>query len=222
MLNNTHVLKQHYEPISLSDGTLGDTLWIGLSYHFTSLEKTGLAAMLAKLPLVSDAPIAMDIDLSCIVLDKSMQVVEKIWYGNLRNANESIRHQGDALVGAKSFEESLIAQEQMQLRLNELPNTAKHLLVVLNSYHNQPLRAADKGMIHLGDKDNPKVHSISFSQIEPDCKTLIAWQLSYEDNGWQLHTPMQALKLGKLASQSIDGISKAASDFLQNSNNNRW
>ena len=86
----------------------------------------------------------MDIDLSCFVYDKAFNILETIWYGNLRNANESIRHHGDALVGAKSFDDSLIQQEQIQIKLDKLLKEAHHLVFVLSSYHNQPLKKAKK------------------------------------------------------------------------------
>ena len=130
MAHSTHVLKEYFDPINLGEAQLGNTLTVGVNYHFTSLEKQGLAALAAKLPMISDAPVAMDVDLSCFVLDKKMSAIDVIWYGNLRNANESIRHQGDALIGAKSFEDSLIPQEQILIKLDKLPERAHHLVFV--------------------------------------------------------------------------------------------
>ncbi|OOR85400.1 TerD family protein [Moraxella canis] len=222
MSRKTHVLKEYFDPVKLSEHQLDGTLIAGVSYHFTSLEKQGLAALLAKLPLADDAPVAMDLDLSCFVYDKGFNVIDVIWYGNLRNADESIRHQGDALVGAKSFEDSLIQQEQIQIKLDQLPDTAHHLIFVLSSYHNQPLRKAQKGMIYFGDKELPKAYHISFDQIEPDCQSLAIWQLSRYRGDWELSSPMADIKLTKLSNKSLDKITDAVTTRIQAVQSKRW
>ena len=79
MAHSTHVLKEYFDPINLGETQLGNTLTVGVNYHFTSLEKQGLAALAAKLPMISDAPVAMDVDLSCFVLDKKMSAIDVIW-----------------------------------------------------------------------------------------------------------------------------------------------
>ena len=222
MAHSTHVLKEYFDPINLGETQLGNTLTVGVNYHFTSLEKQGLAALAAKLPMISDAPVAMDVDLSCFVLDKKMSAIDVIWYGNLRNANESIRHQGDALIGAKSFEDSLIPQEQILIKLDKLPERAHHLVFVLTSYHNQPLAKADKGVIYFGDKEFPKLHSISFEQIEPDCQSLIVWQLSRTHNDWQLTAPMIDLKLTKLSGKSLKKLTETVISQTKAAQAQRW
>lgn len=222
MVTTTHVLKEYFDPVNLSETQLGSSLTVGVSYHFTSLEKQGLAALAAKLPLISDAPVAMDVDLSCFVLDKKLSALDVVWYGNLRNSNESIRHQGDALIGAKSFEDSLIQQEQILVKLDNLPERAHHLVFVLTSYHDQPLANADKGMIYFGDKEYPKMHSISFEQIEPDCQSLIVWQLSRTHNDWQLTAPMTDLNLKKISGKSLDKLTESVITQTQAAYAQRW
>lgn len=219
---STHVLTDYHEPVMLKDSGLRDCLLVSISYHFTSLKKRGLAAWLSKLPLVSDAATPVDIDLSCVLLDKKFSVLEQIWYGKLRNANESIRHHGDALIGATNLEESLIQQEQIELRLGQLPDDVCHAVILLSNYHNQPLAATKKGVAFFGDKTNPKARQISFEQIEPDCHALIAWQLSRHDDDWQLTTPMRAIKLPKLTSQSADDIGISISQAVQENQPKRW
>lgn len=222
MSTNTHILKEYFDPIKIREHQLGHTVTVGVSCHFTSLEKQGLSALLAKLPLVDEAPVAMDIDLSCFVYDKAFNILETIWYGNLRNANESIRHHGDALVGAKSFDDSLIQQEQIQIKLDKLLKEAHHLVFVLSSYHNQPLQKAKKGMLYFGDKETPKAFSISFDQIEPDCQSLAAWQLSCYRGDWELSAPMVDIKLTKLSDKSLDTLTNAVTTHIQSAQSKRW
>ena len=159
MSTNTHILKEYFDPIKIREHQLGHTVTVGVSYHFTSLEKQGLSALLAKLPLADEAPVAMDIDLSCFVYDKAF---------------------------------------------------------------NQPLQKAKKGMLYFGDKETPKAFSISFDQIEPDCQSLAAWQLSCYRGDWELSAPMVDIKLTKLSDKSLDTLTNAVTTHIQSAQSKRW
>ncbi|MFB6348050.1 TerD family protein [Moraxella sp. ZJ142] len=224
MPSQTDKLKKYFEPIKLGQTELGNTLLVGLNYQFSQPKKQGLAAMLAKLPLpiylLRQKTLAVDVDLSCFVLDKKQTIIETIWYGNLRNASQSIRHQGDALIGAKSFADALLPQEQILLKMDKTPDAAHQLIFVLSSYHNQPLKTAEKGMAYFGDKEKPKCHSVDFGQVDDDCQSLVLWQMTRCDSDWQLSSPMYNLGIKKLTGKSIDTLTSAVNDYVQSQQ--RW
>ena len=77
-------------------------------------------------------------------------------------------------------------------------------------------------MIYFGDKEFPKLHSISFEQIEPDCQSLIVWQLSRTHNDWQLTAPMIDLKLTKLSGKSLKKLTETVISQTQAAQAQRW
>ncbi|WP_204264926.1 hypothetical protein, partial [Haemophilus influenzae] len=89
-------------------------------------------------------------------------------------------------------------------------------------YHNQPLQKAKKGMLYFGDKETPKAFSISFDQIEPDCQSLAAWQLSCYREDWELSAPMVDIKLTKLSDKSLDTLTNAVTTHIQSAQSKRW
>lgn len=162
-------------------GIIGKHLLVKLSYGDTLLDKTGSSAWLGKLPITKKlTPFkakqhSMDIDLSCVALDNVGEVLSVIWYGNLRNANQSIRHTGDTLRGSVDFEESLQPQESIWVRLQELPENVAHLVFVVSSEHD--LSLAHKGMVVLADDEKHHAQKIDFQHLNASTKTIIAWHV---------------------------------------------
>ena len=44
---------------------------------------------------------AMDLDLSCLLCNRYGEVIETVWFKNVRDKAQSVRHQGDELLGKK-------------------------------------------------------------------------------------------------------------------------
>ena len=42
---------------------------------------------------------SIDLDASCLLIDKDKQVIDTIWYRQLRSKCKSVQHQGDNLTG---------------------------------------------------------------------------------------------------------------------------
>ncbi len=218
-----HTLKRHIEPISLNEaGLLGSSVYAALSFIDTRLPKRGISALLARLPMVSRAPVAMDIDLACVLFDKAFSVIDSVWYGQIRLADGSVRHQGDALSGAANFEESLINQEEIRLWLDELSDDVHHIAFIITSFHQLPLYLAKKAEARFGDNENHIAHRFSFDELDKNCQALMSWHLAREQHDWRLYTLMQPLTVKKAADKHIDKLSAQAADILKVSQAQRW
>lgn len=200
-------------------GLTGSSLHACVDYDETLVPKRGLDALLGKLPLGSSAPLSMDIDLYCLVFDRQHQLLEQIWYGNLRNDSASIRHKGDALIGAQCFEDSLISQEEIWIRPNELDEQCHQLVFVMASYHNQPLRLANKGIATFRDNEYNIAHRIELSQLDKKTCAIIAWQLTRDGGDFRLSAPLAALD--GYQSKNSDNLATAVKDWLK-SHQQRW
>ncbi|MDO4700440.1 MAG: TerD family protein [Moraxella sp.] len=180
---------------------VGSSLIVAISYQHTVLEKTGTDALLTKLPIIKgltpfkSKTYAMDIDLSCVVLDQAAQVLDVIWYGNLRNDNQSIRHSGDALCGADNFEQSLVNQEEIHIRLAQLDERAHHLLFFINSHHQDALCQAQKAISKFSDNEEHVAHKVSFCELGENTSAVLAWHVQRQRDDFLLSAPFCAVSI---------------------------
>lgn len=94
-------LRAFFEPKTLSElGLSGQIITPAVRYEATDIAKEGIQAILSRLPKMNKKPMPMDIDMACVLLDQSGSELERVYYGNIRTDDNSVRHGGDALTGA--------------------------------------------------------------------------------------------------------------------------
>lgn len=220
--NHPMPLQRHFTPKTLNElGLIGSSLNISLSYQETIIAKSGMQKLLSKLPLMDKSPTtSMDLDLSCLLFDINHQFMEAIWYGRLRNDNQSIRHSGDALLGAKNFEQSLISQEEIRLRPDEFDPATHHLIFVLSSHHRQSVHLANKGVVQLSDNENNIADSVALSDL-PESQAFILWHLHKHEQDWQVIAPMQPMTTDFVRADGIEQLAWNIKQYLHNASN-RW
>lgn len=199
-MNDLPTPKPAFTPTLLGElGLTGSRLFANLHYADTPLKKTGKDQLLKKLlgnkglGSYSDPTISMDMDLSCVIFDTSLSVLDVVWFGNLRDSHHSVRHTGDALAGYTDFLNSLHPQEQIQIHLNRLDDDVKHLVFVLSCQ--APLHLAQKALAHLTDDENHSLHRISFDSLDKEATGIIAWYLQKSVDGMKLHAPLKSIKV---------------------------
>ncbi len=199
---------------------VGTSLLATVRYHETSLPKRGMDALLGKLPLIGSAPIAMDLDLSCLLFDKQFGLVDMVWYGKLRTDDEAIRHGGDALSGAKSFEDSLINQEEIRIRPDEIDERIAHMVFVLTSHHNQPIRLAKKGVASLMDNEQNIAHSVLLDTLPKSCQAVLTWHLAKDGADWRIDAPLLPLTINRQSDKQPQALIQQVTSLL--SGQTRW
>lgn len=211
-------LKTFFEPKTLTElGVYGRTLTVSIHYEACQFEKTGMLALVRKIPPLKgltpfcSPTLDMDIDLSCVVLDDSHQVLDKIWYGNVRSANESVRHIG-SLAGAGRFEETLMPQELISVKLNELPSMAQRLVFVMSSYHKHPLFQAKKAITKISD-DNSVIYAYELATIAAGEHSVVAWVVERSGDDFRISAPQKALDASFNPTKLADELDKLASRF---------
>lgn len=182
----------HFESKTLRQLGVSDAkILITSSHQPTFLPKTGLAKMWAKTPWGVDTPVAMDVDLSCGLYDAQGAFIEAVWYGNLRNQNQSVRHHGDTFIGMnKAYRPSLV-DENLSARLVDAPKDAHFLAFFAHSANRQPLAKAVDGMLYLKDGEGKTLHERAFANFEGGVTGFCAWQFAREDDDWRAFAVMR-------------------------------
>lgn len=190
-------LAVHFESRMLSELPLtGNELVVTSSHQPTELPKTGIDKWLAKLPKIGDdRPVAMDIDLACGLYNDKGQLLEVVWYGNVRSLYESVRHHGDTFIGMnKAYRPSLV-EESLSIRLWQLDPEVARVAIFVHSYHRQDLNLAIFGKIHLTDNEGTNIHEMPFAGFDEGVTGVCAWQLvKMRDKDWRISAPMSYVK----------------------------
>lgn len=178
------------------------TLFFALNYEFTKIESKGLFKRFKK------GKDAIDIDLACVLYDNHCSIHDIVWFKQLRDKAESVKHQGDSLNGKDRGEQAMyqapLDQEQIRLSLDKIPAHITHIAMIANSYHNHPFSRVEKGEIHLSDDEGNRCFEVNLKQLPRDCTMLWVAHLRREIDDW--HLTLQNLPL------PAEGIAEAAQE----------
>lgn len=187
----------------------GSTLLFGLNFKYTKVMKKGLINRLKK------NKTTLDIDLSCVLFDKQLQVVDKVWFKQLRDSSEAIRHRGDSLNGkdrgAAAQIDRNVDVETIELRLARLPETVCHIALVVSSYNGYPIRQVERGNLYLSDDEGSEVYSTDLTLIANDSAALCVAILSRELGEWrytQKDLPLSSYEMDKMVEQIQRDLSR--------------
>ena len=80
--------------------------------------------------------IEVDLDASCILVDTNSNVIDTIYYGNLKSKTGFVNHSGDDLTGDMDGDDGL-DNEIITVDLDKLPSNVDQIVFFLNSYKKQ-------------------------------------------------------------------------------------
>ena len=178
------------------------TLFFALNYEFTKSEPKGMFKRFKK------NQSAMDIDLACVLYDDNCVISDIVWFKQLRDKAESVKHQGDSLNGKDRGEQAMylapLDQEQIRLELEKIPPHITHIALIANSYYGHPFSRVIKGEVHLSDDEGNRCFEVNLKQLPRDCTTLWVAHLRRAVDDW--HLTLQNLPL------TADDLSEAAKE----------
>lgn len=168
--------------VLLSELGLTNDLYFSLNYHNTYVEKKHWLSKFKQ------RRVPLDIDLGCALFDENGKHIEMIWFKNLRDESESIRHYGDNLHGyqtetekksplkkeiAKNSKElSPIDLEYIHLNLKKLPDNIKHIVLLANSFQKTSLSQVNIGEVDLQDVEGNMAKRVDLTRLAEDCCSL--------------------------------------------------
>jgi len=87
---------------------------------------------------------AIDLDASCILFDANKNMVDAVWFQQLRSKDGSIQHTGDNLTGdGEGDDESIIVD------LSRVPANVQTLTFTVNSFRGQTFQEVDNAFCRL-------------------------------------------------------------------------
>jgi stress response protein SCP2 len=200
-------------PLSESLSALGfatDRLFFAMNYQFTPPKATGLKKRLKQ----NDK--AIDVDIACVLYDDDCVIDDIVWFKQLRDKAESVRHQGDSLNGKDRGEQALynapLDQEQIRLYLDHIPAHIRHVAMIVHSYNQQPLAGVEAGEVHLSDDEYNRAFTVDLKQLPRDCYGLWVANLRRGVDDWYLtvqQLPLEAKDIEKLAQQVAHELARA-------------
>lgn len=129
---------------------------LGLSWQCTPAKKPTFMDKLQKKTTF------IDLDLSCVLFNAKGEVLERVWFKNVRDTAESIRHRGDSLTGMgdSRTKQNPYApvdyrheQEQIDVYLPKLPSNVQFIAFVVSSFYGQSFNALPEASCHLSDDE---------------------------------------------------------------------
>ena len=124
----------------------------------------------------------IDLDASCLVFDDANQVVDEIWFRQLKGMNGAIVHTGDNLTGAGDGDD-----ETIKVDLSRLTATVKSLIFTVTSFRGQTFDNVANAYCRVVDDASGK-ELARFTLSEAGSHTGLVMANLYRHNGeWKIH-----------------------------------
>lgn len=146
---------------------------------------------------------SMDLDLSCLLCNRYGEVVERVWFKNVRDQAEAIRYQGDELIGDRVLhtkqsndEPEHIAEkrESIALFLARIPPHIYQVALVLSSYTGHELKQVQQGECLLSDDEGNIILKLNLPKLQAEVPAIWVATISRSANSWRLVEQVQGLK----------------------------
>lgn len=127
---------------------------------------------------------SIDLDASCVMLDAQKNIVDTVWFRQLRSKDGSVSHSGDNLTGEGDGDDEVI-----KVDLSRLPSNVTNLVFVISSFRGQTFDQVESAFCRLVNAEgNVELARYNLSAKNPYTAQVMA--RVYKENGiWT----MQAL-----------------------------
>lgn len=149
--------------------------------------------------------VAVDLDASALLMDAAGQVLDVVYYGNLRSRDNSIIHTGDNLTGAGDGDD-----ESILVDLPRVPGAIAHIVFTVNSYSGQNFGQIENATARVVDSADRDKELVRYTLTGSGSHTAVVMaRLSRTGTGWSftaIGTPGNARtadQLVPLARQSL-------------------
>lgn len=133
-----------------SNGVKLQNVCVGINWG--AIEKKGLFGF-------GSTKEAVDLDASCALYNDSKQLLEVIYYGNLKSKNGTVSHSGDDLTGDVSGDDGL-DNEVITLDLSKLDANVAHVAFILNSFRGQDFGSIPFASIRIYEGTSTRVNEV--------------------------------------------------------------
>ncbi len=125
---------------------------------------------------------SIDLDASCILFDDNKQVLDVVYFGQLRSKDGSIVHSGDNLTGEGDGDD-----EQITVSLPQLAANVKSLVFTVSSFRGQTFEKVENAFCRLVDQSSrQEIAKYSLSTQGAHTALIIA-KIYRHNNEWKMH-----------------------------------
>ena len=146
----------------------------------------------------------IDLDASCLMYSEAKELVDTVYFGQLRSKDGSIQHTGDNRTGEGDGDD-----ESILVDLSQVPGSIKYLAFTINSFRGQTFDKIDNAFCRLVDTTNRDEEICRYTLAEKGSHTGVIMAIVYRHDGaWKLRAvgdPANG-KTAKNIAQVVSGI----------------
>lgn len=123
----------------------------------------------------------IDLDASAIVFDANNQVLDSIWFGQLKSKDGSISHSGDNMTGAGDGDDEMI-----HVDLTKIPSQVQSIVFTISSFRGQTFEKVENAFCRLVDAtSNIEIAKYNLS-AKGNYTALIIAKFYRHNGGWKM------------------------------------
>ena len=124
--------------------------------------------------------VSVDLDASAILFAADKRVLDVVYYGNLRSADNSLIHTGDNLTGAGDGDD-----ESIMVDLSRVSPQVAHIVFVVSSYSGQNFAQIENAFARVVDSADRDTELVRYQLTGSGTHTaVIMARVSRQGNGW--------------------------------------
>jgi tellurium resistance protein TerZ len=144
-----------------------------------SQEKPGF---FGKLLGSSNQPAAIDLDASCVVFDDNRNMIDTVWFRQLKSKDGSIVHTGDNRTGDGEGDD-----EQIIVDLARVPAGVKTLVFVVNSFTGENFSQIDNAFCRVVNHANNREIARYNLSCGGSYTAMVIAKVYRHNNEWKMH-----------------------------------
>jgi tellurium resistance protein TerZ len=125
---------------------------------------------------------SVDLDASCVVFDESNNLVDTVWFRQLKSKDGSIVHTGDNRTGAGEGDD-----EQIIVDLARVPANVKSLVFTVNSFTGQTFAQVENGYCRIINASNQQEVARYDLAVQGAHTAQIMAKLYRHGGEWKMH-----------------------------------
>ncbi|PQJ96625.1 TerD family protein [Chromatium okenii] len=125
---------------------------------------------------------SIDLDASCLLFDNGGNLIDVVWFRQLRSQDGSIQHSGDNRTGDGDGDD-----EQIQVNLAAIPATVKNLVFTVNNFTGQDFSKVENAYCRIINGAN----NSEIARYDLSCQgghtAMVMAKVYRHNNEWKMH-----------------------------------
>lgn len=166
---------QKGQKISLAKENGGSLSSIVMGLGWDAVEKKGFLGF-------GSSSQEIDLDASCLMFDEMRNMLDAVWFRQLRSKDGSIQHTGDNRTGAGDGDD-----EQIIVDLNAVPASVKSLVFTVNNFTGQDFSQVKNAFCRMVDKSSGKEIARYDLSVQGGHSAQIMAKVYRHNGEWKMH-----------------------------------